>query len=361
MKLFRSHLKKRILVQDQGGAEFQPDGVAVTAIAGILKYFGGLKRRPNPADKGGRPKNFFEIASIIIATLFILLSLISVGCISGSSNSVAEGEFDVVAVTGPDYRNQGTVAYDSIEEKLRSVTGCEVVYTYFRPEKLSVNVLVVIGHGFMRSKKRMADLARHLAGWGLPVASTEFCNSKLWAGNHDLNGADMVAVARKLNAGRIIYTGFSAGGLAALAAAGSDNKAIALFGLDMVDHRGLGQKIASELAVLFYGLMAAPSICNADRNGLQSYSAASEARVIEVEDASHCHFEFPFDTKCTIACGKGEKRFRREVIQKTIVGFATAFMLWQSGVDPEGKIWWLNGSENIKILTEAGYIKTLIP
>ena len=50
--IIRSHLKNRILVQDQGGAEFQP--------ADILKYFEDLKRRPN-AEVG--PKDIFEIAS----------------------------------------------------------------------------------------------------------------------------------------------------------------------------------------------------------------------------------------------------------------------------------------------------------
>jgi len=295
-----------------------------------------------------------------LALIVILLDLICAGCVSGTSNLDEEDDIGVLAVRGPDYRNQGTVAYDSIEGKLTSAAGCEVVYTYFRPEELLADVLVIIGHGFMRSKKRMAVLARHLAGWGLPVANVEFCNSKLWAGNHALNGADMVAVALKLNAGRVLYTGFSAGGLAALAAAGSDNKTIALFGLDMVDHKGLGKKIAPELTVPFYGLIAAPSMCNADRNGLQVYNVASKTRVVEIEDATHCHFEFPFDGKCAFACGKGEKRFRRETIQKTILGFTTAFMLWQAGIDPGGETWWSDGCENIRILTEAGYIKTCI-
>jgi hypothetical protein len=48
----RSHLKNRILVQDQGGAEFQP--------AGILKYSEELNRGPN-TEVG--PKDFFEVAS----------------------------------------------------------------------------------------------------------------------------------------------------------------------------------------------------------------------------------------------------------------------------------------------------------
>jgi len=50
--LSRSHLKKRILVQVRGGAEFKT--------AGILKYFEDFKRGTN---KEIGPKDFFEIAS----------------------------------------------------------------------------------------------------------------------------------------------------------------------------------------------------------------------------------------------------------------------------------------------------------
>jgi hypothetical protein len=52
ISVYGSHLKNRILVQDQGGAEIQP--------AGILKYSEELKRGPN-TEIG--PKDFFEIAS----------------------------------------------------------------------------------------------------------------------------------------------------------------------------------------------------------------------------------------------------------------------------------------------------------
>jgi len=51
-EIFRSHLKNRILVQVQGGTEFQP--------ADILKYFEELKRGPNT--KIGT-KDIFEMAS----------------------------------------------------------------------------------------------------------------------------------------------------------------------------------------------------------------------------------------------------------------------------------------------------------
>jgi hypothetical protein len=43
------------LVQDRGGAEFQTGG--------ILLYVEDLKHGTNPAEKGGRPKDIFEMGS----------------------------------------------------------------------------------------------------------------------------------------------------------------------------------------------------------------------------------------------------------------------------------------------------------
>jgi len=57
-KCARSYLKKRILVQYRGGREVQ--------IGGILAYFEDLNRAPNPAEKGGKAKDFFEMASKVL-------------------------------------------------------------------------------------------------------------------------------------------------------------------------------------------------------------------------------------------------------------------------------------------------------
>jgi hypothetical protein len=68
----RSHLKKRILVQNRGGAAFSPLRGTSHPILSLLRvktgrilpYFEDLKRGTNPAEKGGRSKDFFEIASV---------------------------------------------------------------------------------------------------------------------------------------------------------------------------------------------------------------------------------------------------------------------------------------------------------
>ena len=290
-------------------------------------------------------------------SLIILFWLVLVACNSNFSNPTVKEGIDAVAITGPDYRYQGKISYESFEGLIVSSTGCEVAYTYFRPGVGSQEVLVILGHGFMRSKKRMKRLAQHLASWGLSVVNVEFCNSKFWAGHHDRNGADMVAVSQKISAGKIIYVGFSAGGLAAMVAANMDNNTLAFFGLDMVDNKGLGKKIAPNMTVPFYGLIAAPSACNANNNGLNSYALSPHSNVIKVEDTSHCHFEFPVDGKCSFVCGKGENRFSREMIQQTIVGLTTAFLLWQTGIDTNGETWWTDSQLNYTTLKDAGYIK----
>jgi len=285
-----------------------------------------------------------------------MIGPVCVACSGNLSNSGGKEPSDATSIIGPDYRSRGNVAYDRLEEMLVSSSGCEVTYTFYKPRELSNDVLVILGHGFMRSKQRMAPLARHLATWGLPVVNLEFCNSKFWAGNHDLNGADMVAVAQKIHAGKVIYVGFSAGGLAAILATYLDHSTLAFFGLDMVDNKGLGKEKAPNLMVPIYGLIAAPSACNANNNGLDLYALAPQSNVIEVMDSTHCHFEFPVDGKCSLICGRGEKRLRREIIQQTILGLTTAFLLWQTGIDPNGETWWSERQSNYIALREAGYI-----
>ena len=170
------------------------------------------------------------------------------------------------------------------------------------------------------------------------------------------NSSGTVAVARKLLIGKVIYTGFSAGGLAAMVAATLDPNTLAYFGLDMVDNQGMGAKIAPKLKVPVFGLFALPSVCNANNNGLNSYATASHSHVLKIEDSSHCHFEFPVDGKCSFLCGKGEKRFSRDEIQQTILGLTTAFLLWQTGIDNNGETWWSESEQNFKTLIDDGYI-----
>ena len=107
-------------------------------------------------------------------SLIILFWLVLVACNSNFSNPTVKEGIDAVAITGPDYRYQGKISYESFEGLIVSPTGCEVTYTYFRPSVGSQEVLVILGHGFMRSKKRMERLAQHLASWGYRLLTLNF-------------------------------------------------------------------------------------------------------------------------------------------------------------------------------------------
>jgi len=141
------------------------------------------------------------------------------------------------SLQGRDYRLAGEQKFITTKHTLKSQSGCNVKYTQFKPELWRENNdVIILGHGFFRNEKTQKDSAQHLASWGLYVVTVGFCNSKPWNGHHDKNGADMVLLADAINAKSVIYSGFSAGGLAAFIASSLDSRKKAYLGLDMVDN-----------------------------------------------------------------------------------------------------------------------------
>ncbi|MFP4075389.1 MAG: alpha/beta hydrolase [Halochromatium sp.] len=194
---------------------------------------------------------------------------------------------------------------------LRSTTGCPLAYRLYRPQapptrSARAPVLVVLAHGFLRSQARMRGLAEAIAAAGLPVATLDLCNMRPWAGRHQQNGLDMIALARHLQAevgdGKRIYAGFSAGGLAALVAARQDRQALGVVTLDLVDAQGLGERAARRLQRPLLGLAGAPTNCNARGNAEALFVEHEQARLLRIPQAGHCDFEAPTDALCEWLC-----------------------------------------------------------
>ncbi|SDW85370.1 alpha/beta hydrolase [Thiocapsa roseopersicina] len=183
-----------------------------------------------------------------------------------------------------------------------SETGCALHYRLYRPTTARTEDLVVLGHGFLRSQERMADLAQALAEEGIPTVTLDFCNARFWDGRHVRNGLDMIRVADALDAKRIVYAGFSAGGLAALVAGRNDPRTLGVVALDLVDAGRLGEGMAAGLDRPLIGLVGDPSPCNAENNGLAVFSATDRAAVERVTGAEHCDFESPTDWLCRLVC-----------------------------------------------------------
>ena len=112
------------------------------------------------------------------------------------------------------------------------------------------------------------------------------------------------ALADRLNLDRIVYAGFSAGGLAAYLAALDDPAAVAYLGLDSVDSGDLAREAHRQLTVPALFLVGKPSMCNAHGNFSPVFERWPNYTVKPVPRATHCHFELPFNKRCARLCGR---------------------------------------------------------
>ncbi len=214
---------------------------------------------------------------------------------------------------------------------LTSSSGCEIDYRIYRPGDADGPVQIVLAHGFLRSKARMAGLATDLAAAGFATAAIDLCNMRPWDGAHRQNADDMRRVAVQLGSTGVLYIGFSAGGLAALLAASADADNLGVVTLDLVDLDGMGELAAATLSRPLVALVGEPSRCNAQNNGLRVYDATPKAEVQRIEGATHCDFETPTDGLCRLACESGDRpagdpqRIRAQIV-KTAVAAASRLL-----------------------------------
>lgn len=115
-------------------------------------------------------------------------------------------------------------------------------------------------------------------------------------------GKSVGTVANRLNARRVVYAGFSAGGLAALVAAQADPRTLGVLTLDLVDAQALGQRLAPELKCPVIGLFGEAAACNAENHDVATLLAAPHAHIERIAGASHCNFEAPTNWLCRALC-----------------------------------------------------------
>ncbi|WP_242470670.1 alpha/beta hydrolase [Thiocystis violacea] len=204
-----------------------------------------------------------------------------------------------------------------------SVSGGARPYRWYRPAPMSARAgdLVVLGHGFRRGQEHMDGLARALARAGFPTVTLDFHADPPWAGHHFRNGLDMIRVADALGARRVVHAGFSAGGLAALAAGRNDPRTLGVVTLDLVDADGLGGLMAAGFDRPLIGLVGEPSSCNAYNKGLSVLTVGRRATIARFAGSDHCDFESPTDWLCRLLCAGGAVRGeeRREAIIREAV------------------------------------------
>ena len=198
---------------------------------------------------------------------------------------------------------------------------------YFQKQAAAPQPLVVVVHGFSRSRRYMAGWGADLAGHGMIVA---VMTQPYWA-RHSLNG-EVISLLVELGRtgkwpidargnGKVGLVGFSMGGLTSLLAAASlSPPADAWVGLDPVDHAGRGAAKAALVKLPGLALLAEPSPFNGQNNALAMLNDyGGPLQVIRITGATHCDAESPSDILGQLACGrvdpKRHNRFRSATLE----------------------------------------------
>ena len=220
----------------------------------------------------------------------------------------------------------GARASEPQSGRFLSAYGCEVVYERHGPKQESDVPTVILAHGFKRNRDSMRGWSQYWAKLGIPSVLLDFCNATLINGHHQRNADDMRALADKLELERVVYAGFSAGGLAAYLAALDDPGAVAYLGLDSVDSGKLAREAPRQLTVPVLFLVGKPSMCNARGNFSPVFERWPEYTVTHVPRATHCHFEIPYNKRCAWLCGRRSPQ-ETSALQSEIRTLATQWLL----------------------------------
>ena len=191
--------------------------------------------------------------------------------------------------------------------QLNGVHGCVVEYERYIPEEPQTETMILLAHGFKRKLSTMRGWAMRWSELGISVVIPSLCRSSWFKGRHNQNADDLRALREQLEIDKVIYAGFSAGGLAAYLAALEDPATVAYLGLDPVDSGKLGINSDKSLTVPALVLFAKPSACNGRNNFLPVIEQLETGDLVRFDKATHCHFELPYDRKCSLACGRSDK------------------------------------------------------
>jgi dienelactone hydrolase len=192
--------------------------------------------------------------------------------------------------------------------------------------------LVVVAHGFWRSRVQMAGWGAHFSGLGYATAVPDL---PAWS-DHARNGRALGALVASLLAhppagsgldhGRVALVGFSAGGLAALLAAADAPHIRVWIGLDPVDRDGLGARAALRFKGTAVILQGEPSACNGQGNASGiAESLGGRVTVTRIAGATHVDAEWPTTRLARLACGGSDERRRQQFVAIASAALGDAF------------------------------------
>jgi len=259
---------------------------------------------------------------------------------------------------GRDYRELGAANVSS-SKKTFTAAACNFEYETFTPDAVASDVVLVIAPGFAlaaglgSTREALTPLAQHLASWGIVTHTVKLCTNGGGI-DHAKNGAAIAEFGETLGGTRVVYAGFSAGGLGAMIAASQANNTLAYFALDAVDKDGLARAALDAIDAPTYALVGEPSSCNSDGNMRAQYEGRS-TRVVKINGAQHFIFEGSAceGIKCALCNGGGAAE------ATAVRALMAAAVLSTSGVDAGAQSWWQTESAEWKSLADQGLVSKI--
>jgi len=267
----------------------------------------------------------------VLLPAFLMLSLF--GSFSGCRTAVP--------------RTREGVVKSELKVKL---TGKEVAVDFYLPQGFKQAPVVVVAHGFSRSRLNMA-------GWGGLLASNGFITAipdlPAWS-NHERNSQAIRELLDRINSKTLVtepapdgdgaLMGFSMGGLCTLLAAATNHQVRCWVGLDPVDSGQKGAEAAKRLHMPCAVIQAEPSRCNADGNAKQMVAGLSGPLfALRVRDATHTDPEQPTDWLAELICGKADpgrhaifERYTIAVLKSVFFGDASSMAILAAATNNAG-------------------------
>jgi len=202
----------------------------------------------------------------------------------------------------------------------------------YRPFGTGRAPMVIIAHGFSRSRHNMSGWGRHLAGAGIMAVVPDL---PAWS-DHVRNGAflselqayllDHTDWREHIDPDRVGLMGFSAGGLASLLAAADAPDLNIWVGLDPVDRATLGATAAGRMQARAVVITAEASACNAYGNARDIVAALPAPEHVHIAGAVHGDAEWPGSRLADLACERtspeGRAAFREQATAALKAAFA---------------------------------------
>ena len=190
----------------------------------------------------------------------------------------------------------------------------------------------------------MTGWGEHYASWGVEVLVPVLCHYSLTGADHEMNGQNMIELAEAHGATQVIYAGQSAGGLASVIAAAQDSDALGVVGLDATDTDGtfsdpIGQGYASSVSQPAFALVAEPSSCNSNNNGVTLFDMMTNAQALRISSSDHCDYENPTDWGCEAVCLNQNTSFDDAEISTAVAQLSTAAILAITGDENAQREW----------------------